>query len=438
MLYAYYTRPENPAKRKDGPMKKIILILAVLVVMCGSALAGEIMTLDGVHPGKIEKITTSGGKTVLTHSKKGEVDCRKIISAVFVEKVKRGKVDWNAHVVLRGDNCLKGRIVGGNQEHIVFKTYILGEIKLDYSSIRAILFPGNVKTKYASYLDYVLSFDTGEDDVVFLASGNKIKGGILEITGERLVITQESTEADLPVDYTEVGAVKLFQDEEEKPADELRGKCYLSDGCILTGRIDSYDGKALSITSSLAGSYKVPAEFIERLYFIGGHIDFLSDMETVSVQETPFVDVPGRKPAFFYSMRRDRTVVGGKTISIRGREFMKGLGMMARTEATFKLGGEYETFFSWIGLDDEGKKGLGLVDFVVMADGKEIFRKEKVKPDHKPEMVKLDVEGVDNLTLIVDFHNDPDKIPPEKRENSGPAENWAAWGNALAVKKQKK
>ena len=58
----------------------------------------------------------------------------------------------------------------------------------------------------------------------------------------------------------------------------------------------------------------------------------------------------------------------GRTITLNGVTYAKGLGAHATSEIVYNLGGAYSTFQTDIGVDDE--EGVnGSVDFQIYADG---------------------------------------------------------------------
>src|SRR4029077_8850122 len=58
----------------------------------------------------------------------------------------------------------------------------------------------------------------------------------------------------------------------------------------------------------------------------------------------------------------------GKTISIRGSTYTRGLGVHANSDIRYNLNGAYQTFISDIGIDNE-TGGKGSVIFQIYLDG---------------------------------------------------------------------
>jgi hypothetical protein len=127
--------------------------------------------------------------------------------------------------------------------------------------------------------------------------------------------------------------------------------------------------------------------------------------------------------------RRDRSVAGGvlslpqhdeSTNQRRVRRFDKGLGVHARSRLTFEVEDGFDQFAAVIGIDAE-TQGRGDCEFVVLADGREVYR-QRVRGDDAPRDVNLDIAGVKRLTLLVEAGEELDLA------------DHADWGDARLLK----
>lgn len=90
----------------------------------------------------------------------------------------------------------------------------------------------------------------------------------------------------------------------------------------------------------------------------------------------------------------------GKPISLGGVQYSKGLGVHAASEVIVALGGNYATFLSDIGVDDEvGDKGS--VVFRVIVDGATRFDSGTMTGTSETKKIELDVSGKQELKLVV-------------------------------------
>ena len=109
----------------------------------------------------------------------------------------------------------------------------------------------------------------------------------------------------------------------------------------------------------------------------------------------------------------------GRTISIRGVTYAKGLGAHANSNVQYNLAaaGSCTAFLADVGVDDE-TSGNGAVTFQVWADGLSLFDSGTVTGTMTARSITVDVTGKSLLTLIV------------KNSGDGIINDHADWANA--------
>ncbi len=115
---------------------------------------------------------------------------------------------------------------------------------------------------------------------------------------------------------------------------------------------------------------------------------FLSELD-------PLRQTPGWRQAEF-----NRNFNGGG-LSIAGRHFEKGIGMPTNSEIEFELNGTYANFSAFVGIDDEHNNKDSIAEFVVLGDGKELWRSGGIKKADGTKAVKVNVKDVRRLMLRV-------------------------------------
>ena len=143
---------------------------------------------------------------------------------------------------------------------------------------------------------------------------------------------------------------------------------------------------------------RLPAHHVRRVRFFSDRVRFLSSLKPLFVEETPLV---GTRTAF--SWQTDKSSHGGP-IRVQGKRYRRGLGVHSRTVLEYDLKKEYASFAAVIGLDDSAGAKAGVL-FRVVADGKEILRREK-RAAEAAETLLLPVENVARLRLEVDYGED--------------------------------
>jgi hypothetical protein len=89
----------------------------------------------------------------------------------------------------------------------------------------------------------------------------------------------------------------------------------------------------------------------------------------------------------------------GRTITLNGKTYSKGLGVHANSEVRFSLGGSCSTFTSAVGIDDE-VGASGSVVFQVWADGTKLYDSGVVNGNSATQQVNVNVSGKNQISLV--------------------------------------
>lgn len=119
---------------------------------------------------------------------------------------------------------------------------------------------------------------------------------------------------------------------------------------------------------------------------------YLSDMTWTSMTN-------GWGPAEKDTSNGENAAGDGRTISIRGATYAKGLGVHAASDIKYNVGG-CRTFISDIGIDDEVQPN-GTVIFQVWADGGKLYDSGLVNATMAAKNVSVDITGKNQLELVV-------------------------------------
>jgi alpha-galactosidase len=93
--------------------------------------------------------------------------------------------------------------------------------------------------------------------------------------------------------------------------------------------------------------------------------------------------------------------VDGKTLSIGGKKFEKGIGTHAESICTITTNGDVEEFSAYVGVDDEIQKGQGSVEFFVIGDGKILWQSGIMRSGDPAKVVKVTTKDIKKLLLKV-------------------------------------
>ena len=136
----------------------------------------------------------------------------------------------------------------------------------------------------------------------------------------------------------------------------------------------------------------------------------LADVVTIGFSSANVVRLSSLKPSsvtergeFSLAFRhRKNKSVGGKAMTMGGKQYATGLGLHSECELVYDLAGEYSSFVAVVGIDDEARPhGDAMVTF--LGDDKQLGDAIRVTGKGDPHPVRLDVRGVKKLTIRVGF-----------------------------------
>ena len=108
---------------------------------------------------------------------------------------------------------------------------------------------------------------------------------------------------------------------------------------------------------------------------------------------------PLRTTPGWRQLEANRTITG-KGLVLNGQIYESGIGLPRNAEAEYELKGMYDTFSALVGIDD-GSNDQASEEFVIVGDGKELWRSGALKKSDGPKSVKVDVSGVRRLVLHI-------------------------------------
>jgi hypothetical protein len=103
----------------------------------------------------------------------------------------------------------------------------------------------------------------------------------------------------------------------------------------------------------------------------------------------------------------DRAAGDGNTITLGGQRYRKGMGVAVNSDVTYNLDGQYSTFFSDIGIDNE-VRNKGSMTFQVWADNKMVYQSGVMRGQGAARHVQINVSGVNQLRLVTTNADDGD------------------------------
>jgi hypothetical protein len=253
-------------------------------------------------------------------------------------------------------------------------------------------------------------------DVLILVNRDRLSGELLSVSPEHYELNTPVGPVQAPTAQVQAVAFNSsLVSFPETPDDTLLAT--LTDGSWLTlidGRLDSSGN--LSGESLFGEPVAFSSGSIESLLLCGPRFRFLSTLTPSMSQTQPYL-----APGVSALPNLNRTVRGA-WLSLRGREFPRGLGVTSASRITYPLNGEYRSFRATVGIDDEAN-GDGSVVFVVDVDGRRAFTSPQMTGHSQPiDIGPLDLSQAQHLTLIVEYSEYGDIL------------DYANWGNPILLR----
>ena len=98
-------------------------------------------------------------------------------------------------------------------------------------------------------------------------------------------------------------------------------------------------------------------------------------------------------------MTQVNKAIDGVPLSVGGIPYKKGVGTHADSIWTTPLRGRAARFRALVGVQDNTSGGT--VEFIVLGDGKVLFRSGIMRNHDRPKQIDVDLTGVQTLTLQV-------------------------------------
>ncbi|MCH7987782.1 MAG: NPCBM/NEW2 domain-containing protein [Planctomycetes bacterium] len=139
------------------------------------------------------------------------------------------------------------------------------------------------------------------------------------------------------------------------------------------------------------------------LDFSAGKVRYLSEIEPRDVEYTPFFDDEAERELIKYRRNKNQQ---GNPLRLGKQQFARGLWIHSKTILRYRIGSDFRRFQAVMGIDyPVASKGRGDVHVVISGDGK-ILLEADVKGTDPPRNLDLDVSGVRDLEILVDFGGD--------------------------------
>lgn len=367
---------EQPAKTTETPKTR----RATVIEISGKARSGILQTVDS----EFVTIVQSGAVTKIAISDVLRVD--------FSANRKRQSMVADYVILVNGDRLRFTTAQLDSDDLIGRRNNVTMRIPL--ASVRGIMFRVADATDDRDEIETILNTHRDEHDLLVLRNGDRLSGLVKAL--DRTSVTMNKANTKSPLAGVRALAFNPRHFDFPKPIGR-RILLGLADGSRVTANklTQATDGR-MKIAAAYGGTLHVAMASIVSLRVLGDRAASLSDLKPEKYEFTPFLG--GR-----WMYQPDRNAKGGR-LTLRGREYAKGIGMHSQSRLTFNLaGGGYRMFYAVVGIDDAARS-KGSAHVAVEVDGQRVFEGPEITGTNKPLSLKpIDVTGKQRLTLIVEF-----------------------------------
>jgi hypothetical protein len=226
-----------------------------------------------------------------------------------------------------------------------------------------------------------------KDEVLDFVPG--VAGGL----GEKVVFLVDGEE--LPIAREKVYGV-IYRPR-NAPAGKITCQVGLATGELLQATAVSLSAGEYLV--KLAGNVelKLPVDLVSGLDFSAGRVKYLSQLDPRDKKLVPLFDLPR-------DVERDRSALGSPLV-LGGQTYTRGLGLFSQTRLRYRIAGEYSRFRAVAGIDDAAPRLKTSALLRISGDGRSLFEAE-FAPGEPPRPIDLDLGGVRELEILVDFGAD--------------------------------
>lgn len=390
-------------------MKHGLLLLLFLPVFAPQGWAEEIYFQDGKRLlAMIEAIDSAGKITLrLPTGRFSTAELTQVKNVTFrgreAQAIRAGAQEFH---FVNGDR-LKGQIIRLDGDTLRTETAGVGNLAIPLATLRGFLTMPVEGRAGRRAIDLVMGEDedaTGKMDQVLDRRTASYEGVIEGINSKELSLDHERLRRVVPLNILHLAGVRLARDAQNPRPPLLNQpfvKVHTRDGSSLDGVIESVSHGKWNLRPIWQREMvlSVPVEEVTAVEVLNGQTIYLSQLLSTEVKEKSLLSPQQR-----YRLNQN---CQGNSISVGGNLHAWGIGVHASSSLTFDIAGSWSRFESVIGIDDQAGKN-GSVIFLVMGDGKELYKSPILRGGMTPTLMTVPVKGVKKLTLIVEATEDLD------------------------------
>lgn len=365
-----------------------VCVLLSLLAALANLPAVEVDTIKGArHAGQLVELTSAAVRLRTTETAV-DVPLSEAIEVRFVP-APAGEPSVGPRIVLTDGTRLTLKEIRVAGDRATLETGPLGSLAVPVNRLAQVRF-GASNTKLDQAWNALLERDSKNDMLVTRKEDVlDFLPGVVGDVGEKVGFLLDKEE--IPVPREKVYGLIYRRRSPTQP--KAVCKVNLVGGDSIEAAQVRFEGERLQLKTASGIDITVPVRALKSLDFGAGKIQYLSQLEPREVKYVPFFDV-------VWEYRRDRSI-DGSPITLAGKAYPRGLAIHSKTQLRYRIAGDYSRFQAMMGIDDSVER-QGEVFVRIAGDGR-VLHESVVKGTDPPRPLDLDVSGVRDLDILVDF-----------------------------------
>lgn len=294
-------------------------------------------------------------------------------------------------LILSTGDRLHGTLTGGVAETVTIDTLELGRQSFPIERITRLDGVHVLGAGFQATLDWFNHMPLAQEDAVLLSNSDTVRGFITTLGSDGLTIESELGESTLR--YGVIVAARFASAAPTKLPARYAVVTTRVSGRIFAKSVE-WANEEVQIQLIDGRSITLEARRIVSIDLVGGRWQWLSEHQPISFEHTPMLSL-----SWPYVLNRN---VRGKKLSVAGRTFDRGIGVHSRSVLSYDLKGQYKTFVTSFGIDDDSGPYAD-VTVSILVDGRLRLKQENVRRGKLLGPIRLDVTRAKRIELMIDF-----------------------------------
>lgn len=305
----------------------------------------------------------------------------------------RAAADTLWTVTLTDGSRVVGTRASGEQRGFALRQSAARTLNLDIAQIVTLTAPGTTPELLAQLAP---GDEAATEDVCLVQRGQNraTVRGTLRRTSEKGIVFERAGK-ELVVPWERLVALHTARAAARPAAVAV----HLRSGDVFCGRISGGDEHGVTLASATLGSLSAEWPEIERIQVRSDRVVILTDLRMARYEMEPLLGVRW-EPGVDRSLTGAALLLGGEPVA-------RGLVLHSRALAAYELGGRFRQFAARVGIADE-MQSRGDAGVRIRGDGRVLWEAERVRGGEAPRGVLVDVDGVMELTLEIDYGRELD------------------------------